>query len=66
MHISKHHNIPQPDGEDEIVDSEFGDKPAKYVDAVILCMQDFKLERLDPDETPPTEVIDSKLGLGRY
>ena len=69
MHISKQHNIPQLDGDDEVVDNEFSDKPAKYEDPVILGMQDngfSKLEMFDPDETPPTEVVHPKLGLGIY
>ena len=51
------------------MDNEFSDKPAKYEDPVILGMQDngfSKLEMFDPDETPPTEVVHPKLGLGRY
>ena len=63
MHISKQHNIPQLDGEDEVVDNEFSDKPAKYEDPVILAMQDngfSKLDMLDPDELDGVGPVDNR------
>ena len=68
MHISKHHKISRLDGEDEVVDDEFSDKLAKHADSVVLGMQDngfSKLDMLDLDETPPSEVVHPRLGLGR-
>ena len=68
MHIGKQNEISQLDGEVEVVDNEFSDKPAKYEDPVFLGMQDngfSKQEMLDTDETPPLEVVHPKLGLGR-
>ena len=50
------------------MDNEFSDKPAKYEDPVILAMQDngfSKLDMLDPDETPLSEVVHPRFELGR-
>ena len=68
MHISKQHKISQLDGEDDVVDNEFSVKHTKYEDPVTVGMQDngfSKLDMLDLDETPPSEVVHPRLGLGR-
>ena len=68
LHVSKQHKISQLDGEPEVVSNELSDKHAEYEDQVILSMKDngfSKLEMLDPDEPPPSEVVHPRLGIGR-
>ena len=64
MHVSKQHKISQLDGGDEVLERDISDKPEE---PIIIFMQDnglSKLEIIYPDETPPTQVIHPKLGLG--